>query len=180
MINSYVGNGAAVLIEKAMGSQTPRETVAEALAFFLKYYRSHSLQHTRLYDGVGAVLESLAADHNLSVLTNKPQKISFDILGALRVQKFFQRVIGGDTLSEKKPNPAGILELMADAGADTHSTLMVGDSSVDVLTARNAGVRSCGVRWGFQPDTFDAVPPDFEIDAPDELLSAISKLTTST
>ena len=176
VINSYVGNGAGVLVEKAMGSQTARETVADALTFFLQYYRTHSLQHTRLYDGIRAALEALAEEHDLSVLTNKPQKISFDILAALGVQKFFRRVIGGDSLERKKPDPMGILELMREADTSNEATLMVGDSSVDVLTARNAGVRSCGVRWGFQPDTFEAVSPDFQIHTPGELSAIVFTL----
>jgi len=170
VVNSYVGNGAAVLVRRAMEPVMQEEQVAEALAFFLSYYRAHAVEHTRLYPGVRELVEALAAArHELGVLTNKPEKISFDILAALGVQHHFFRIYGGNTFPDKKPHPAGILNLREEAGVAASATLMVGDSSVDVETARNAGVRSCGVMWGFQPETFQAVVPDFLIDEPRQL-----------
>lgn len=151
------------------------EQVAKALAFFLKYYRAHALEHTRLYPGVRELVEALAAGrHELGVLTNKPEKISFDILGALGLQHHFFRIYGGNTFPDKKPHPAGILKLCEEASIAASATLMVGDSSVDVETARNAGVRSCGVTWGFQPETFQTVAPDFLIDEPRQLLEILN------
>lgn len=151
------------------------ERVAEGLAFFLKYYRAHALEHTRLYPGVRELVADLAtARHELGVLTNKPEKISFDILGALGLQHHFFRIYGGNTFADKKPHPAGILKMREEAGAAASATLMVGDSSVDVETARNAGVQSCGVTWGFQPETFAAIVPDFLIDEPRQLLGIVN------
>ena len=169
-VNSYVGNGAAVLIRRAMGPDASEERVADALSFFLKYYREHSLEHTKLYPGVRESVEQLAATgRKLAVLTNKPEKISGDILGGLAVRQFFFRVVGGNTFPEKKPNPVGLLAIATEADVSVDRTLMVGDSSVDVQTARNAGARSCGVLWGFQPETLAATPPDFTIAEPSEL-----------
>ncbi len=174
VVNSYVGNGAAVLVKRAMEPVMEEEQVAEALAFFLKYYRAHALEHTRLYPGVRELVADLAAArHELGVLTNKPEKISFDILRALGVQQHFFRIYGGNTFADKKPHPAGILKMRAEAGVAASATLMVGDSSVDVETARNAGVQSCGVTWGFQPETFQAVVPDFLITEPRQLLDIL-------
>lgn len=173
-INSYVGNGAAVLVRKALGSHFSELQQAEALDFFLKYYRAHSLEHTRLYDGVGDLVKQLASKrHQLGVLTNKPEQISFDILGALGIGSCFFRVYGGNSLPEKKPNPLGLLKMMEEAGATRETVLMVGDSSVDIQTARNAEVKSCGVLWGFQPDTFESTEPDFLIGEPSELLELL-------
>ncbi len=158
-------------MEAAVGD----EQVAEALAFFLKYYRSHALEHTRLYPGVRELIEALSgARHQLGVLTNKPEKISLDILGALGLQNHFFQVYGGNTFADKKPHPAGILKMRQEAGVAANATLMVGDSSVDVETARNAGVPSCGVEWGFQPETLKAFPPDFLISEPGELLTIVN------
>ncbi len=177
VINSYVGNGAATLVRRAMGPEVSERTAAEALAFFLKYYRAHALEHTKLYDGVREVVQDLAASGNeLGVLTNKPCKISFDILGALGIQRCFKSVCGGDTFPNKKPDPIGILRIAEEVSAPLAETLMVGDSSVDIQTARNAGVPSCGVTWGLQPETLEIVQPDFVINQPNELIEVVSSV----
>jgi len=171
LIYSYVGNGAAVLVRRALGPEASEVVVQEALLFFLKFYRSHALENTKLYPGVRETVEKLSkAGHALAVLTNKPVRISLDIVGALGLQSYFLRVYGGDSFSNKKPDPIGITTLMAEANTQPTSTLMVGDSGVDIQTARNAGVRSCGVVWGFQPDAFRLAPPDLLIREPGELL----------
>jgi phosphoglycolate phosphatase len=173
-VNSYVGNGAAVLVRRAMGADASEERVAEALSFFMRYYREHSLEHTKLYPGVRESIEQLAATgRKLAVLTNKPEKISGDILDGLAVRQLFFRIVGGNTFSEKKPNPVGLLAIATEADVSVDRTLMVGDSSVDVQTARNAGARSCGVLWGFQPETLAATPPDFTIAEPSELSTVL-------
>lgn len=171
LIFSYVGNGAPTLVRRALGSGVSEETVAEGLAFFLKFYRAHALEHTRLYPGVGDVIDALAADqHQMAVLTNKPVRISIDIIGALGLSGHFRQVYGGDSFAEKKPNPVGIAKLRNEANVDEAETLMIGDSAVDIQTARNAGVPSCGVSWGFQPESFETNPPDFLIHDPAELV----------
>lgn len=173
-IYSYVGNGAAVLVQRAMGGNAGEEQLADALKFFLKFYRAHALEHTKLYPGVRELIVALTeAKQTLAVLTNKPVKISFDILGALGLDKEFLRVYGGDSFAAKKPDPIGVRTLMQEANAGAAATLLVGDSSVDVKTARNAGVRSCGVSWGFQPDSFHSEPPDELIREPRELLGLL-------
>ena len=177
VINSYVGNGAATLVKRAMGSGFSDEQGAEALGFFLRYYRAHSLEHTRLYEGVRETIADLATAHKLAALTNKPQKISFDILGALGVQQYFFRTVGGDTLPEKKPGPAGIFALMHEAHTEKTATCMIGDSHVDVETARRAGVSSCGVLWGLQPASLRETAPDYTIERPDELIEVVNGLS---
>lgn len=174
LIYSYVGNGAAVLLRRALGPEASEEMVEEGLRFFLKFYRVHALEHTRLYPGVQEVVEELSASgHKLAVLTNKPVRISFDIVGALGLQKHFLRVYGGDSFVSKKPDAIGIKTLMEEAQMRAPESLMVGDSGVDVQTARNAGIRSCGVAWGFQPEAFEIDTPDILINQPSELLSVI-------
>lgn len=174
LIHSYVGNGAAVLVRRAMGPEASEELIQEALAFFLKFYRAHALENTRLYPGVQEVIDQLlASGHQMAVLTNKPVKISFDIVGALGLKQHFLRVYGGDSFPSKKPDPIGITMLMNDARVARAETLMVGDSGVDIQTARNAGVRSCGVAWGFQPEAFELDPPDLLIHKPGELLEVL-------
>lgn len=175
LIFSYVGNGAPTLVRRALGPGASEETVAEGLAFFLKFYRAHALEHTRLYDGMAEAVEALAAEnHRMAVLTNKPVKISTDIIAALGLSKQFRQVYGGDSFAQKKPDPIGIVSLQNEAKAASSETLMIGDSSVDVQTARNAAVPSCGVAWGFQPDSFRANPPDFIVASPSDLVALIN------
>jgi phosphoglycolate phosphatase len=164
-IFSFVGNGAPVLVQRAMGPDATEEEVGNALEFFLDYYRHHALDYTVLYPGVGETLQRLhAAGAQLAILTNKPVRISHRIMEGLGVAPLFFKIYGGNSFEHKKPHPIGIDTLRAEAGAAPAETWMVGDSYVDIQTARNAGVSSCGVSWGFQPETFREFPPDVLVD----------------
>jgi phosphoglycolate phosphatase len=168
-IFSFVGNGAPVLVQRAMGPEASEEEVANALEFFLDYYRHHALDYTILYPGVGEALRGLhASGARLAVLTNKPVRISERIMQGLGLAPLFFRIYGGNSFNHKKPHPVGIEMLRAEANATAEDTWMVGDSWVDVQTARNAGVASCGVTWGFQPETFREFPPDVLVDRMEE------------
>lgn len=174
LIYSYVGNGAPTLIRRAMPDDTSEQRLSDALVFFLQFYRTHALEHTRLYPGIREALEALSASgHKLAVLTNKPTRISFDIVSALGLREQFIRVYGGDSFHRKKPDPAGILQLMQETGARRDETIMIGDSAVDVQTARNACVRSCGVLWGFQPESVQMERPDVLLSEPQEIVQQL-------
>lgn len=169
-VYSYVGNGAPVLIRKALGPDYSEDDVQNALLYFLAYYRDHMLDNTVLYPGVRDVLDRFRdAGIQMAVLTNKPVRFSQGIIDGLGLTAHFRRVYGGNSFEQKKPHPIGIETLMSDCHVSREQTLMVGDSSVDVQTARNAHVASCGVTWGFQPETFAEYPPDFLIHRPEEL-----------
>jgi phosphoglycolate phosphatase len=169
-IFSFVGNGAPVLIKRAMGPDSTDEEVAQGLEFFLDYYRHHALDYTVLYPGVREALDQLhSTGARLAVLTNKPVKISKRIMEGLGISSLFFQIYGGNSFEHKKPHRIGIDTLRAEAHADTEDTWMVGDSYVDVQTARNAGVASCGVTWGFQPETFREFPPDILASEANEL-----------
>jgi len=96
----------------------------------------------------------------MAILTNKPEEISRLILSGLAIEDWFFRIYGGDSLEQKKPHPMGLERLMTEAAVPASETVMVGDSAVDIRTARNAGAISCGVTWGFHPGNFAAEPPD--------------------
>ncbi len=171
LIHSYVGNGAAMLVRRALGPELSEQRLEEAVAYFVKYYRAHALAHTQLYPGVGVMINALAEKgHTLAILTNKPVRISTDIVAGLGIGAQFRQVYGGDSFAQKKPDPIGITTLMQQTDSVTQQTWMVGDSGVDVQTARNAQVRACGVKWGFQPESFDQHPPDVLVETPEELL----------
>ena len=166
LVATYVGNGAPVLMRRALGPAATEEQVAQALDFFIRYYAEHCLDNTSLYPGVRDALDRLRA-HNgvqMAVLTNKPVRISNHIISGLGCGGHFFRVYGGNSFERKKPDPMGIEKLLSESGAPRESAVMVGDSSVDIRTARNANIRACGVSYGFQPETFTEEPPDFIID----------------
>jgi phosphoglycolate phosphatase len=175
VIASYVGDGAPALIGRALGSEANNEKlVRSGLEYFLTYYREHKLDHTHLYDGILEALATLGHSHNglprkMAVLSNKPVHPSRAIVDALGLGKFFARVYGGNSFPTKKPDPEGAQTILRELQISPEETLIVGDSGVDVLTGRNAGVWTCGVTYGFAPHTLRETPPDVAIDKPSEL-----------
>lgn len=173
IVSAYVGNGAAMLIHRALPHLTVEEH-AEAHKYFLQYYRNHMLDATALYPGVREALDRLHSESvPMAILTNKPVKFSIHLIAGLRLDQHFFRIYGGNSFQEKKPNPIGIETLVGESESDRTRTIMVGDSAVDVNTARNAKVQACGVSWGFQPETFENAPPDFVIDDLRELAERV-------
>jgi phosphoglycolate phosphatase len=170
LIYSYVGEGAPVLVTRAMGPGASDAEVATALEFFLEYYRHHALDYTVLYPGVRDSLEQLhGAGEKLAILTNKPVRITHRILEGLGIARLFFQAYGGNSFDYKKPHPIGIHSLRAESDTPATETWMVGDSYVDIRTARNAGVWACGVTWGFQPETLNDPLPDLIVDHMEEL-----------
>lgn len=164
-VASYVGNGAPMLIRRAIGPEAAEEDLQEALEFFLEYYRDHMLDYTTPYPGVRESLARLeAAGVAMAVLTNKPVRFSREIVKGLGLAGYFRQVYGGNSFDHKKPHPVGVETLLAECGAARERTALVGDSSVDVKTARNAGVLAIGVTWGFQPETLAEPAPDLLMD----------------
>ena len=174
LVYSYVGNGAPVLIRKALGPGHTDEKIQRALEYFLSCYRDRMLDNTTLYPGVRESLDRLKAEGvSMAVLTNKPVRFSQDILDGLGVGGHFFRVYGGNSFEQKKPDPWGVEVLLAEAGVTKEQALMVGDSAVDVFTARNAGIAVCGVTYGFQPETLAAEPPDILVERMEDLVDMV-------
>lgn len=178
VIDSYIGDGAPTLIRRALGDPSDREFLQDALNYFLAYYRDHKMDNTRSYEGMKEVLQKSAnldgTPRKLAVLTNKPVRASQHILAGLGLADHFMQVYGGNSFDTKKPDPFGANQLMTEAGAPPEETIMVGDSAVDILTARNAGMWSVGVTYGFAPQTLEQVPPDVLVDTPAELAIALT------
>jgi phosphoglycolate phosphatase len=180
LVASYVGDGAPALVQRALGDadentdENSEALLARALEYFLGYYRQHKLDHTTVYDGIPEVLAGLAQPSNgarrlMAVLSNKPVNPSRDILRALGLGDFFLRVYGGNSFSTKKPDPLGVSTILRETGVAANEALMIGDSAVDVLTGRNAGLWTCGVTYGFAPHTLQEAPPDVLVETPREL-----------
>jgi phosphoglycolate phosphatase len=168
VISSYIGDGAARLVSRSLGEPEDPAFLDAALTYFLDYYREHKLDHTYVYPGVFSALDSLRAQRSMAVLTNKPINPSLAICEALGLSPYFFRILGGNSFATKKPDPEGLHALIKEAGVSPQETLMIGDSDVDILTARSAGVWSIGCSYGLSPHTLAEVPPDSMVDSPEE------------
>ena len=177
-IYSYVGNGAPTLVRRALGEGATDAEAGDALKYFLAYYRAHMLDNTVAYPGVCDGLNAIEAAgvREMAVLTNKPVAFSKAILEGLGLARHFRHVYGGNSFERKKPDPMGVEILLRDFEASPREAMMVGDSEVDVRTARNAGIWACGVSYGLGLEGMRANPPDLMLDSltqlPDRLRGA--------
>lgn len=163
LIASYVGQGVAVLISRALGADATPEILEQATEIFLEHYREHMLDNTGTYPGVREALAELEG-RKMAVLTNKPVHFSRDLLEGLGLAGLFLRIYGGNSFETKKPDPLGLNQLMEETGSSAARTLMIGDSVADVMAGRNAGAWTCGVNYGFGAPTLDEALPDIRID----------------
>ncbi len=189
VIANYIGDGASMLIRRALGDPEgdvhDEEYVTDALRFFLNFYRVHKFDHTYVYPGVIEALEFIQATNPamlMAVLTNKPVNPARDICSHFKLDRFFFQNYGGNSFHTKKPDPHGLLTLIAEAAARSGQpvtppqTLMIGDSDVDILTARNCGARSLGCTFGLAPHTLAAAQPDALVGSPSEWPGIITSL----
>jgi phosphoglycolate phosphatase len=185
VIASYVGDGAPILIQRALGGETvDQATVRKGLQFFLSYYREHKLDHTTAYPGIAESLAAIQRSQNgvprkLAVLSNKPVNPSRAIVEALGLGRFFSQVYGGNSFATKKPDPAGAVELLKENGVRPERAAIVGDSHVDILTGQSAGMYTIGVSYGFAPHTLENERPDVLVDAPQELAEVFRTQATT-
>jgi phosphoglycolate phosphatase len=180
VIASYIGNGAPMLVRRSMGDPDDENFVQEALLYFMAYYREHKLDNTYVYEGIKDALDAIRKGHNgaspdgrhelkMAVLSNKPVGPSRGIVDALGLGPYFFQIYGGNSFHTKKPDPAGVQALLEESGATAEQTVIIGDSDVDIITARNAGIYSVGVTYGLAPHTLEDAPPDVLVDKPHEL-----------
>jgi phosphoglycolate phosphatase len=167
-IFDYVGQGAPMLVKRALGEGTTDEEAQKGLEIFLRYYREHMLDNTVAYPGVREGLEQLA-DWPMAVLTNKPVRFSREILEGLGLARCFQYIYGGNSFERKKPDPMGVEILVRDWGVGAQEVMLVGDSEIDMQTARNAGTWACGVSYGLGSERLTEFPPDILLDSLTEL-----------
>src|SRR5580658_5287604 len=179
VIASYVGDGAPILIQRALGREMVDDVlVRKGLEFFLSYYREHKLDHTTVYAGIPETLAAIQQSSNggpngtprkMAVLSNKPVVPSRAIVEALGLGRFFSQIYGGNSFASKKPDPEGARKLLEEYGVQPQQAAMIGDSHVDVSTGRNAGMVTVGVTYGFAPHSLQNEPPDVVVDHPREL-----------
>lgn len=183
VIATYIGDGAPMLVRRALGDPDDGQYMHAALDFFLTYYREHKLDNTTLYPGIREALAAVRwiendghrVERQFAVLSNKPVRPSSQILEGLGVRDMFVQVYGGNSFATKKPDPMGANALLSETRTPPEQAMIIGDSEIDVITAHNAGTWSCGVNYGFRPDTLKVVPPDVVIDHPRELPLVFTK-----
>jgi len=164
-----IGHGAPQLIASTLGPGATDEERRKALEIFLAHYAEHKLDQTRAYPGVEDALRALAGCP-MAVLTNKPTGISVEILESLGLAKFLRAIYGGDSFEKKKPHPAGARTILQELGTAAEEAAMVGDSEVDVQTARNAGTLAVAVNYGFGTHDRTAHPADVYLDSMADLI----------
>ena len=176
IIAAYIGDGAGMLVRRALGDPHDEPLVEDALGRFLDYYREHKLDHTYVYEGVFEALEQLRGDgtRTLAVLSNKPVGPSQAICDALGLSPYFFRVYGGNSFETKKPDPFGLNTLLQEANVKPEETVMIGDSDVDILTARRAGTLAIGCLFGLSSHTLESIPADFLAHKPLDWISALA------
>ena len=170
-VRSFIGNGIALLIQRAIGKETP--LFDKVLQAFKEYYAEHCADETRPYVGIMPLLESLQKQGiKTAVVSNKAdfavKKLADEYFGGLLLD-----AVGEDEANgiRKKPAPDSLLSVMEKLGADKGKTVYVGDSEVDIQTAQNAGVDCISVTWGFKDKAFLLENgASYCIDTPDEIL----------
>lgn len=181
VIASYVGDGAPVLIQRALGGEKIDDAIVrKGLEFFLSYYREHKLDHTTVYGGVANALANIQNSSNgsprkLAVLTNKPVIPSRAIVDALGLSRYFVQVYGGNSFESKKPDPEGARKLLEEFGVRAEQAAIVGDSHTDIETGHNGGLWTVGVTYGFAPQSLEDASPDVVVDHPDELAEVFGR-----
>lgn len=168
-IANYVGHGAPRLMADALGKEATEADRKQGLAIFLAHYEKHSLEATRTYPGVTEGLQALQGSP-MAVLTNKPAKVSVEILESLGLLNFFRAVHGGDSFATKKPDPMGARAILKEFGIAPNEAAMVGDSDVDIQTARNAGTMAIHVNYGFGQHEPAANPADLSVNSLQEIV----------
>ncbi len=175
VVASYIGDGAPMLVRRALGDPQDEGFVKCALDYFMQYYREHKLDNTYAYPGVLDTLKAIGerSSVRMAVLTNKPINPSRGICDGLQISGFMSQIYGGNSFPTKKPDPHGARVLLEEHGVEASQAIMIGDSQNDVLTANNAGMFSIGVTYGFSPESLGIHPPDVLIDRPGELLEVL-------
>jgi phosphoglycolate phosphatase len=175
-ISGYIGHGAPQLVARALGGTATEEELKHALQFFLGYYEEHKMDNTCAYPGVSETLAQLK-QMPMAVLTNKPERISVRILNSLGLAKYFRVIYGGNSFESKKPDPFGANRILRELGVAAREALIVGDSEVDVQTARNAGTKAAAVNYGFGVHDRTAHPADIYLDEFTDLADVVRNHT---
>jgi len=176
-VRRMVGHGARALLHKGLAATGAVDDalIEQAFPLLVRYYEDHIADHTRPFDGVEAALDALDAQGvKLAICTNKLETLSLDLVAALGWQSRFAAIVGGDTLPQRKPDPAPVHEAIGRAGGG--SAVFVGDSISDTDAARAAGIPCVALTFGFSDRPADQLGATALIDHYDQLLPTLERL----
>ena len=159
-VRRMIGDGVPALVARALAARhCERADCAQATHVFMRHYESAATSLTAPFPGVADALQALrAAAIPLAVCTNKPERITAEILQSLGLEKYFARVVGGDSLPFRKPDPRVLLSIVEAFDVRPQSCLLVGDSEVDAATARAAGVPFVLMKHGYRRGPAEEIP----------------------
>lgn len=171
-IRSWVGNGAQILVRRALSGDVEIEEgldekyFQKALKIFLEHYSKHLCVETKLYANVEKRLRELDSEgYILAIVTNKPSVFVAPILEEFKIASLFTFIVGGDSLAEKKPSPEPLLHICKEADIAVEMALMIGDSKNDILAAKAAGIESIAVSYGYNyAEDISSYNPDATVD----------------
>ena len=162
-VSRFVGRGLHHLVKSCLRTQDGRE-IEKGASLYRAFYSEHMLDHSRLYPGVKDILDYFK-DQTQIVLTNKPNPFSQKLLESLGIAPYFAEIIAGNSSYPKKPSPEAVLSIMKREKALANETLFIGDSLIDIETARNAGIQVAVVTHGFSDeDELQSAFPDFIVE----------------
>jgi phosphoglycolate phosphatase len=173
-VSEMVGEGARVLVERALGPST-RAEFEDAFASFLRHYDEVCTFDTPAYPGIPGMLDQLARRFPLAVLTNKPERMTRKILDALSLAQYFRLVVGGDTFPQRKPDPQTLWRVAHRLDVAVGDIVLVGDSAVDAATAQAAGSQFALVTWGFgRPEELASYRREFLCESAESLIQRVT------
>ena len=176
-VRRMVGHGVRALLQKALAAtgETSEALIDQGFPIFLYYYERHIADHSTAYDGVDAALDALdTLGVKLAICTNKLEALTFDLVEALGWRGRFAAIVGGDTLPQRKPDPAPIHEAIRRAGGGRAA--FVGDSISDTDAARAACVPCVALTFGFSDRPADQLGATALIDHWDQLLPTLERI----
>jgi phosphoglycolate phosphatase len=168
-IREFIGSGSRTLCQRAADSPD-KATLNLLESAFMSHYQELWKSGTEIYPGIEDLLDHLSADHELSVLSNKPHGFTTEIIKSLFSSVPFRTILGQRDGISKKPDPSGIHEIISQAADPTAPTFLIGDSVVDLATAKNAAIKSIAVTWGFEPVS------DLAELSPDHIVHSVAEL----
>ncbi|RTR36463.1 phosphoglycolate phosphatase [Shewanella canadensis] len=176
-VRSWVGNGAEMLMRRALSFVVEREVeqslLDDVMPRFMHHYQEHLQRYSKLYPNVLAVLEELSSSgYPLAIVTNKPHRFAIPLLEAFNIDHLFSKVLGGDSLDRMKPDPLPLTHLLSHWQLESDQLLMVGDSKNDILAAKAAGITSIGLTYGYN------YGEDISLSSPDAVCEQFSEILT--
>lgn len=174
LIQSYIGHGEENLVGSSIGLENA-DRLQEAMRIFKKHYSANLLDTTVPYEGAYKVLSHLKKTKQLALATNKPLYYTKPILEELEMSNYFDLVLGGDSVEQKKPHPEMIERILSELKVKKEDAILIGDSLADVRSAQAAGIKICAMTYGFcEREKLVEAKPDYLLEDINELIALLA------